>query len=288
MLKTDAWAYLNIHNPVCAWAAYRSSMVSAPENPGFLSVWTAAMVKSKNVAWLNREQALEDRRQRYFPQRVSRLKGMFCFTDLASAEWALQWGSAVKHFRPDFLSELSLAEASPERDRLDSNWITYAKRDEQGFPTDHEWIHRYWSGDPFPGKEPVWETLVRGRLLLLGTELRQRAYALLEKHMPQSLSLAEIGRLGAAGVVSRKRFCLALARLKQAEGSRASTPFACRLGHPCDSCDRWRAGQTASSIGHMLAAYAMSRDRHTAGIGRYRARDACLTSGPTWGALVSN
>jgi hypothetical protein len=34
MLTTDAYAFLNINDPVCAWATYRRVLVSAPEEPG--------------------------------------------------------------------------------------------------------------------------------------------------------------------------------------------------------------------------------------------------------------
>jgi hypothetical protein len=32
MLSTDAYAYLNVDDPICAWAAYRSVLVSVAPN----------------------------------------------------------------------------------------------------------------------------------------------------------------------------------------------------------------------------------------------------------------
>jgi len=44
-LKTDGWAFLNIANPMCAWATYRGVLVSIPTGPGFISVWSASLLK---------------------------------------------------------------------------------------------------------------------------------------------------------------------------------------------------------------------------------------------------
>jgi hypothetical protein len=49
MLSTDAYAYLNVDNPICAWATYRGVLVTPPAEPGFLSVWTAGLLGER---WL--------------------------------------------------------------------------------------------------------------------------------------------------------------------------------------------------------------------------------------------
>jgi hypothetical protein len=76
---------------------------------------------------------------------------------------------------------------------LDANWITHGNfRDSLNRAS-----FGYWSGQQFPDREPVWEVLVEGRAYVLGTELRERAYALVEKHMPDSTPLLELGRVSA-------------------------------------------------------------------------------------------
>jgi hypothetical protein len=123
---------------------------------------------------------------------------MFCFLDLASAERACSWSpSSRSHFRPEFLAELNLDEADPRRDRLDANWITYPPVDDHGNISDIEWIHRYWKGEPYPGKEPIWETLIHGRAIVLGTDLRERAYRLIKANFPDALTFLELGRQAA-------------------------------------------------------------------------------------------
>jgi hypothetical protein len=175
-LSTDAYAFLNINDPVCAWATYRGTLVSAPEAPGFLSVWSAGMLRADDPARISHELMLETVRATRHPGRVSRLRGMFCFMHLQSAQQALSWSTgSTNHFRPEFLAQLHLGEAGHRRERLDSNWITYAPRDSNGYLTSSDWIDRYWEGEPYPGQTPIWETIVDGRLIVLGTGLRERA-----------------------------------------------------------------------------------------------------------------
>jgi hypothetical protein len=96
-----------------------------------------------------------------------------------------------------FLRKLHLGEAGPRRDRVDSNWITYSPRDENGYPTSYDWMQQYWAGEPFPGQTPLWETLVDGRMIVLGTALRERAYQLIKARFPESLTFLEIARQAA-------------------------------------------------------------------------------------------
>ena len=52
-----------------------------------------------------------------------------------------------------------------------SNWITHAPVNEEGFLTEVAWIPSYWAGEPYPNATPIWETLVEGRMIVLGTSL---------------------------------------------------------------------------------------------------------------------
>jgi hypothetical protein len=113
---------------------------------------------------------------------------MFCFLDLPSAERALSWGQPSNHFRPEYLAELNLTEAGQRRDRFDANWIV----NEPG-----DWIPHYWAGEACPGKEPIWETLIDGRLIVLSADLRTRAYDMIKRRFPDSLTFLEIARVAA-------------------------------------------------------------------------------------------
>jgi hypothetical protein len=203
MLKTDGYAFLNIDDPACAWCAYRGALISAAihgPNRGFVSVWSAGLLRSSDPARLSRELVLEGVRADRFNRRVSRLAGMYCFLDAESAKRAASlWGSArPNHFRFQNLVEISL-EGGSQRDRLDSNWITYAPRDENGFYLldDLDWVDAYWSGEPFPRANPIWETIFDGRMYVLGTELRTLAYHKIKRQFPDSLGILEVARQAA-------------------------------------------------------------------------------------------
>jgi hypothetical protein len=170
-------------------------LVAVPDPPGFVSLWFAAAMQSESQAFIDRELSLELARRRSFPDRISRLRGMFCFLDLRSAEQACSWSG--RHFRPEYLAELSLAEAGPRRDRLDGNLITHAPLYESGRYLSSDWMQRYWAGDAHPKFEPLWETLVEGRMIVLGTALREHAYRLIKDWFPESLGFLEIARLAA-------------------------------------------------------------------------------------------
>jgi hypothetical protein len=172
MLSTDAFAFLNINHPLCAWATYRGSLVCAPAEPGFVSVWSAGIMRADDPARLNRELVLEAFRRSYYSERISRLRGIFCFLDIVSAERACSWSGSVRsHFRPEYLAELHLGEAAFKRDRLDANWITHAPVDKDGNIVEFKWIHRYWEGEAYPDEDPIWETLIDGKTIVLGTRV---------------------------------------------------------------------------------------------------------------------
>jgi hypothetical protein len=204
-LSTDAYAYLDIRDPVCAWATYRGVLVSAGTaasngEAGLISVMSAGLMHPNNrPSRLSNELILENVRKAMHSNRVSRLSGMYCFLDIESAQRAAAlWGSLRNHFRPEYLAELHL-QSSFSRDRLDSNWITFSPRDERGFFLMHDldWTNRYWDGEPFPDRLPIWETIFEGRMFVLGTELRNRAYAVIRETFPESLGLLEIARQAA-------------------------------------------------------------------------------------------
>ena len=198
MLATDAYAYLDIDNPICAWATYRGALVCAPDDRGFVSVWVAGLLRRNDPGFTSVQAALEDVRVHQFPHRISRLRGMFCFPDVESAERARSWDKKGEtHFQPKYLAKLSLSDAGDRRDRLDANWITYAPVDAAGYLTDHDWIPKYWAGEVYPDQEPIWETLVDGRLIVLGTDIRQRAYEVTKSEFPDSLMLLELSRQAA-------------------------------------------------------------------------------------------
>src|SRR5690606_31710732 len=105
-------------------------------------------------------------------------------------------GWSGRNFSPVYLSELALLDHSEPKHQthLDANWITFA------YGNDHapkHWMERYWSGEAFPSEEPIWEMLLGGRALVLNTSLRERAYQVIKRQLPNAVAVLEMGRLAA-------------------------------------------------------------------------------------------
>src|SRR5258708_1116970 len=64
--------------------------------------WSGGLMRWDNqLARVGNELVIETVRAAHFPERISRLKGMFCFLDLESAERGCSWATGpYSHFRP--------------------------------------------------------------------------------------------------------------------------------------------------------------------------------------------
>ncbi len=199
MQSMSAYAYLNIDDPMCAWATYRDVLVPRPDAKGFVSVWLAGILQSEKWNRYLIEQRLESVREQNYPSCVSRLQGMFCFIDLESAKLAAKsWGGDnSNHFSTSYLAELELSSAIDSLQQFDANWITWAHENPKYSLRNDSWIDKYWSGQPYPEKEPIWESLYAEEMIVLGTELRERAYERVKNEFPDCLALLEIARISA-------------------------------------------------------------------------------------------
>ena len=199
MQYTSVYAYLNIEDPFCAWATYRGVLVPSPDVNGFVSVWLAGLLKSQNQNRLSVENKLESVRNQNYTSCVSRLQGMFCFMDKESAKQAAHsWGANdSNHFSASNLAELGISNTTDRLEQFDANWITWAHSNPNQSLKDDSWINKYWSGQPYPEGEPIWETLYLGRLNVLGTELREKAYERIKIEFPKSLAFLEVSRISA-------------------------------------------------------------------------------------------
>lgn len=191
------FAFLDLDHPVVAWGAYRGILVSSnaeyPQPQCPVSMMFAGILLHQNNTRLHNELLLEKYRQLHFTKRISRLAGMYFFEDRRTAELASEWGG---HFSSENLAEFELF-PTETYSRHDSNWISYAPRCESGRIKGENWIAKYWLGEPYPGRTPVWELLVQGRAAICGTELRNRAYNVISNQFPESLSILEISRIAA-------------------------------------------------------------------------------------------
>ena len=186
------FAFLNVDNPWIAWLVYRGEMVSPKAtNAGSLSVWHAnylinAANAGRRAQYYKMEMAVELARRQSFPDKVSRLSGLYFFEDVESAKRAgRRWDG---NFREEHLAEIKLV-GTPQISRYDSEWITHGMGS-----SDRSWIPNYLSGVPMD-QSPLWELLVEGRGFVLGTRVRERAYETVRRTWPTSLGLLELSRV---------------------------------------------------------------------------------------------
>lgn len=195
MLSTGGYVYLRIDDPLCAWNTYRGVLVSADvigNERGWLSTWVAAMIRNRGPGStaVARECRLEQHRRSRYPNKVSRSYGIYTFRNKATAERA-RVEVRLPYMTAESLAEISLAQA--KRISIhDANWITYRTDD-----PDESWMDAYWKGEPCPDADPLWEQLVSGRVIVLGTQLREQAYEIIRRRFPESLCLLEIARIAA-------------------------------------------------------------------------------------------
>jgi hypothetical protein len=200
-MNANGYVFLDIEHPVVAWSVYRGTLISArtaAAEQGAISMMMANLLEHMKGPRLFNELLIEEVRRRRHPMKQSRLAGLFYFPDRCSAiRSSTLWGN---HFREDLLAEVHVSGQGLERP-VDSNWITFAGHhlDDGGriLLSDVSWLENYWNGTAFPDAEPIWEALVEGRMIVLGTELRQRAYEIVKSFFPESLTLLEIGRIAA-------------------------------------------------------------------------------------------
>lgn len=188
----NVFAFLNVDIPWIAWLVYRGAMVSPKAmRQQVLSVWHAkylidAARAGQSLPYFARELEIERARQRSFPNAVSRLSGLYFFEDVRSARRAGQaWDG---DFREEHLAEIQILEATATS-KYDSEWISTEMTS-----ADRSWIPNYLSGRA-RSDDPLWELLIEGRGLVLGTEVRQRACETVKRSWPKSLGLLELSRV---------------------------------------------------------------------------------------------
>ncbi len=189
------WVYLDISQPVVAWATYTGRLESVRHRVtneftpiSFRHAMLLRESQRGKAARSNAEARLEAVRRREFPEAVSRLTGLYFFEDeLAATRAEAQWGGPRSHFRREWLVEVGFS--ALQLTRVDSEWIT-----RRFWDGDADWMRRYWAGEAY-GAEPLWEVLVEGMGLVWGTAVREAAWTRLGLEFPGSVSLLDLARI---------------------------------------------------------------------------------------------
>lgn len=209
----EGYLCLDVTDPRVAWAAYRGVLISATTSSPFaISLRAATLLQEYGGVRLHNELLIEETRIKHAPSKISRLRGLFAFLDLASAKEATSWGG---HFDPTLRVECFI-QGSGTSSPVDANWITYAPQDPQGYLRREEqgWIASYWLGEPYPRADPIWEIIVDGRVTIYGSNLRSRAYDVVRETWPNTLTFLEVARIAAclghdlghlSGILMKKR-----------------------------------------------------------------------------------
>jgi len=120
----------------------------------------------KEITFFQLEQDLEKVRKEKFPDKVSRLQGLYFFEDKSNADLARSI------FQTQVLTTAKIIDPSAIYDKHDMNWITYYNL----IKDDPEWMKKYWCGEICPCFEygPVWECLTNETLQVTDTTIEKQ------------------------------------------------------------------------------------------------------------------
>lgn len=168
------WVSLDLTNPIVRWNV-AIGVLQSPLNIKNLDKKITTFFMSsrlKKMTFFELEMnKLELVRFMEFPEKISRLQGLFFFEDPKEFE-------KVKHLPPFNRGQLIECSIEPgSYSRHDMNWITYYSCNGDSYP--ENWYNLYWEGKKCPFSEngvPVWECITNKTILILDTEIRKKLY----------------------------------------------------------------------------------------------------------------
>jgi len=161
------WLYLNLaegdlNSFLPAWAAYRGILAtpsvamphSARQTYLGLTPHIVRLFRDADAIALEKELELEAIRRERYPNAVSRLNCIYCWSDEATAKIAPEfWSAQGRHFNERYLAEIGV-HAAKNPTLVDTRWIDkfVFLSSEPLEKISTEWIDHYWQGKVFPGK----------------------------------------------------------------------------------------------------------------------------------------
>lgn len=197
MVSRKLYAYLNINNPMVAWevAIGRIESICNDDNEFGVSIWHYNLLRnyfsSNRIIESRNEYELELIRMSSFPDKVSRLKGVYFFESKEMAECAIErWG--LNSYRK-YIAEVEFF--GENYTSVDSEWITTYLNSEDNVHND--WMRKYWAGETM-GVRPLTEVLASGFGIVHDKSFRSKAIQNVYNRWPTSSILLNASIAGFA------------------------------------------------------------------------------------------
>lgn len=193
MSAFEGHIYLNHHYPPVLWNIVRGGFDSVDvlphgERDFAISVSLASMLLNSSANRLLAEVSLELVRKVVAPDSVSRLRGVFVFSDIDSISriWDCnKWGG---HFNNEYLADVGVL--AQKTTRVDAAWIEdIINSDGTLLPDWQVAAINYWSGKPKSQAEPIWEEIVEGRFCIWSMHSKEEALKEIYAIWPDSVGL---------------------------------------------------------------------------------------------------
>lgn len=144
----------------------------------------------KGVSSLELELKLEETRKQYYPNKPSRLLGLFYFPNKSDAENAQKYIN-VKHFQNVCLQEVAI-DPNAKMEVFDMNWITLYKDYKDKYPSN--WMNLYWQGKEcnIQTKEnipTIWESITESGFIIPDKNVREECIERLKQDDEQCCAL---------------------------------------------------------------------------------------------------
>ncbi|MBG6078987.1 hypothetical protein [Rubrivivax gelatinosus] len=193
MITFEGHVYLDHHYPPITWNIVRGGFDSVDllpegERDFAISISLASMIQNSSARRLEAELSLELVRMAVAPSSVSRLRGIFVFSDLESVSriWeSNRWGH---HFINEYLADVGVY--ARRSTKVDATWIEdIISKQGELLPGWREAAIKYWSGVAKSAAEPIWETIVEGSLCIWSMHSKESALKEISAIWPDSLGL---------------------------------------------------------------------------------------------------
>ncbi len=173
------YVYFNLADADVRWNLARGIFNTAAEIQRFYpqSTIVSFFLKSRiehGVSILEQELLLEQIRKQKFPNKPSRLTGLFYFSEKNDAENAQKYVN-VKHFQNICLQEIALA-PDIKIEKFDMNWISFYREYKEQYPND--WMEKYWNGEICDIKTnqdipPIWESITESGFIVPDKNIKE-------------------------------------------------------------------------------------------------------------------